>query len=231
MTGVTAALLVLLAPRPGAAQAAGAHSKPPEPNVHGGGAKPSSIPNDATTEVTLPGFHLTGAHLESGSICKIVSYQVVSDNLIKMMVKGVETVEDKDDTCTLTVRTPGGSASTWIVVELTQAQQQEQAERQKTEGMAKAQAFWMRTGKVWRLHFANGANVTYTTTGHNGDDAPTFQSSTGSTVKIMVSDSNDATIIESGCIRTGKVVGAEVKTGQSMGQCTPAGSWSATLER
>ena len=63
MTGVTAALLVLLAPRPGAAQAAGAHSKPPEPNVHGGGAKPSSIPNDATTEVTLPGFHLTGAHL------------------------------------------------------------------------------------------------------------------------------------------------------------------------
>jgi regulator of protease activity HflC (stomatin/prohibitin superfamily) len=140
-------------------------------------------------------------------------------------------VDDKDDQCSIIVHTASGTASTWIVVELTEAQQQEQAARQKAEGKAKAQAFLNRAGKVWRLRFEDGATQTYTATGANEDGMPTFQSSAGSTVKIAVSNDNNVTIIEQGCLRSGKLVGSQVKNGQSMGGCTPSGSWSATVER
>ena len=95
--------------------------KPPKPDLHAGGAAPSSIPNDATTLVTLPGFHFTGAQIETGNICAVVSYQVVSDNKIEMRIKGQRPVTEKESQCTITVRTAGGAASTWIVVELTEA--------------------------------------------------------------------------------------------------------------
>jgi hypothetical protein len=229
--GAIAVLLLLLVPGPAHSQAADTRVKVVKPDLHGGGANPSSIPNDATTEVTLPGFHLAGAHLETDHLCKVVSYKVVSDNEIKMKVEGTRTVGDQDDRCAIIVTTPGGTTSTWIVVELTEAQQQEQEARQKAAGMAKAQAFQNRAGKTWHLRFADGATQMYTATGPDADGMPGFQSSEGIAAKITVTNDNTVTIIQADCVRSGKVVGTQVKDGQSMGECSPVGSWTATVGR
>ena len=208
----------------------GSSAKEPSPNLHRGGINPSTIPNDAVTLVTLPGYHLAGAHLKTDPICEVVSYQSTDDE-IKIKMKGTRTVDDKDDLCTIEVRTPGGMASTWIVVELTDAQQEEQRSRQYAEDKAKAEAFTNRAGKTWRLSFANGSSDTYTSTGANPDSVPTFQNSAGGEVKLTVSNDNSVTIIEPGCLRTGTLMGTQVKNGQSQGQCTPSGSWTATVVR
>ncbi len=55
----------------------------PAPDFHAGGVQPNSIPNDATTEVTLPGFSPYGGDSDqSGEQCNVVSTKVVSDNEI-----------------------------------------------------------------------------------------------------------------------------------------------------
>ncbi|HEY1806166.1 MAG TPA: hypothetical protein VGG45_16960 [Terracidiphilus sp.] len=213
------------------AQASGAKAKPPAPDLHAGGAQPSSIPNDAETVVTLPGFHLSGANVTLHGVCKLVSYKVDSDNEIKMTITGARSIEDKDDTCSMAVKTVGGQASTWIVVELTDAQQQEQKAEQDAAGKAKAESFLSRSGKKWNLQFAGGTTAAYTSTGASPDGMPTFDDGAGNQVQIAVSDDGTVTMIESGCIRSGKLVGTEVKNGQSMGQCTPPGTWTATVER
>lgn len=204
-------------------------AKGPKPDLHGGGAHPSEIPNDAVTVVTLPGFHLTGAKIETGSVCKAVSYEVVSDNEIKMNIEGTRTVDDKDGTCYLYVRTPAGSASTWIVIDLTDAQQKVVDARQKAEGKAKAAALLKRAGTAWHLTFANGMAETYSSAGADADSMPIFHNGAGAEVKIAVSDDGNVVIIEPGCMRTGKLADNQVKNGQSQGDCTPAGSWTATV--
>lgn len=208
---------------------AGSSAKGPKPDLHEGPASPSEIPNDVVTVVTLPGMHLTGAQIVTGSICKVVSYQVVSDNEIKMNIKGTRTVDDKEDQCTLEVHTPAGSASTWIVVDLTDAQQQEVNAREKAEDGAKAAAFITKAGKQWRLTFASSATETYSSAGTDADGMPTFHDSAGGDVKIAVLDDGTVMIIGSGCIRSGKLTGAQVKNGESRGECTPAGTWTATV--
>lgn len=169
---IIAAALTLLIPLPTYAQSATSHTKPPKPDLHAGGANPSSIPNDATTEVTLPGFHLAGARVETGPQCSIVSPPIVTDNEIKMNIKGTRKVDDEEDKCDLVVHTAGGKASTWIVIELTEAQQQAQSAREKSEEQAKAEAFIAKAGKSWRLKFAGGVAETYTSTGENQDAMP-----------------------------------------------------------
>lgn len=225
-----AAMFILLSPCATFGQAGGSPAKAPKPDLHAGGAKPSEIPNDTVTVVTLPGFHLTGAKIETGSICKAVSYEVVSDNEIKMNIKGTRTVDDKENQCTLKVVTPAGSASTWIVVDLTDAQQKEVDAREKAQGEAKAAAFIAKSGKAWHLTFAGGATETYSSAGADADDMPIFHNAAGDDVKIMVTDDGTAMIIEPGCIRSGKLTGAQAKDGQSQGECTPAGSWTATVD-
>lgn len=222
------AMLALLNPCLAPGQA-GSSAKGPKPDLHAGGANPSSIPNHAVTVVTLPGFHLTGARIVTGKICKVVSYEVVSDSEIKMNIEGTRTVDDEDDTCTLEVRTPAGSASTWIVVELTDAEQQQVKVREQAAGQAKAQAFIARAGKTWHLTFANGATETYSSTGADADNMLIFHNNGGGDVKIAVSDDGNVIIIEPGCIRSGKLADNQVKNGQSQGECAPAGEWTATV--
>jgi|GEM_PF-3127933 len=224
-----AILFILLISRAAHAQAGGSSAKTPKPDLHEGAASPSSIPNDAVTVVTLPGAHLTGARIVTGRICKVVSYRVVSDSEIKMNIEGTRTVDDKDEACTLEVRTAGGSASTWIVVEFTDAEQQQVAAREQAEGEAKAQALLAKAGKTWHLTFSSGAQETYSSVGADADSMPTFHNAAGDDVKIAVSDDGSAMIIEPGCMRSGKLIGTQVKDGQSQGECTPAGSWTATV--
>ncbi len=224
-----AAMFILLSPCAGLAQTSGSSAKASKPDLHEGGASPSSIPNDAVTVVTLPGLHLTGAQIMTGKICKIVTYNVVSDSEIRMNIRGTRTVDDKDDTCTLQVRTPQGSASTWITVELTDAEQQQFKAREEAEGSNKAQALLAKAGKTWRLTFSSGAAETYSSAGADTDSMPTFHNAAGDDVKIAVSDDGTVMIIGPGCMRSGKLTGTRVKDGQSQGECTPAGSWTATV--
>jgi len=218
-----------LAFSPGAALAQSA-AKPPKPDLHAGGARPSAIPNGVTTEVLLPGFHLSGAQVDVGPICKLDSYKVASDTEIRMQIRATRKIEDKEDTCDINVRTAGGKASTWIVVDFTEAEQAEVDARQHSEDRQKAAAFQNRSGKTWHLTFAGGATVTYSSTGANPDGMPTFQSSSGTSVQIAVTNDNRVTFLESGCMRSGTLVGNKVSNGQSMGQCSPSGSWTATME-
>jgi hypothetical protein len=224
-----AAMLVLTCPAIVSAQAVAPHPKLLKPDLHAGGVNPSSIPNDATTDVTLPGFHLAGAHIATGAQCSLAAPPIVSDNEIKMKLKGTRKVEDNEDKCDLIVHTAGGTASTWIVVELTEDQQQVQTAREKSEEQSKAEAFIAKSGKSWHLKFAGGASETYTATGENQDAMPTFQKSAGASVRIAVSNDNTVLILDSSCMRSGKLVGTEVKDGKSQGDCTPAGSWTATV--
>ena len=211
--------------------AQGVPAKPPKPDLHAGGPSPSDIPNGETTEVVLSGYHLTGAHVDVKPICTIESYQVASDSEIRMKIKASRTIDDKDGACYLTVRTPGGTAQAWIIINFTESEQADFDARQRAEEKQKATAFQNRSGKSWQITFAGGQHETYTATGADPDGMPSFQSNSGASVKIAVSNDNKITIIDSGCIRTGSVVGNEVKNGQSMGQCDPLGSWTGTVER
>lgn len=223
------AMFILLSPCAAFAQAGGSSAKTPKPDLHAGGASPSTIPNDAVTVVTLPGTHLTGARIVTGKICKVVTYEVVSDNEIRMSIRGTRTVDDKDDTCALEVLTAAGSASTWIAVDLTDAEQEQVKAREQAEGSSKAQAFVAKAGKTWHLTFSNGATETYSSVGAGSDSMPTFHNAAGDEVKIAVSDDGTVMIIEPGCMRSGKLTGVQVKNGQSQGDCTPAGPWTATV--
>jgi hypothetical protein len=229
-TKIAGAIFALLSSCLVLAQATATSAKGQKPDLHGGGAHPSEIPNDAVTVVTLPGMHLTGARIVTNSICKLVSYEVVSDSEIRMNIRGTRTLDDKDDTCTLEVRTPAGSASTWIVVEFTDAEQQQVKEREQAEGSGKAQALIAKAGKTWHLTFSSGAQETYSSAGANADSMPTFHNSAGDDVKIAVTDDGTVMIIEPGCMRSGKLAGNQVKNGQSQGECTPPGPWAATVD-
>ena len=205
-------------------------SKPPKPDLHAGGPQPSLIPNDEVTEVVLPGLHLTGAKLDGDRNCKVVSYEVSSDKEIRMKIKGTRAVDESEEACYIKVSTAGGSATFWIVVELTEAQQAIADAHKRAAEAANASAFQSRSGKTWKLHFAGGASETYTLTGNNPDGMPTFQSNSGAEAQIAVSKDNMVTIIGTGCMRFGKLVGSEVKNGESRGDCNPPGSWTATVE-
>jgi hypothetical protein len=96
--------------------------------------------------------------------------------------------------------------------------------------LAKAQAFIAKAGKAWHLMFASGATETYSSAGANDDAMPIFHNAAGVEVKIAVSDDGTAMIIEQGCMRSGKLAGNQVKNGQSRGECSPAGEWTATVD-
>ncbi len=129
------------------------------------------------------------------------------------------------------MRTAAGSASTWVVVDLTPDQEEQRKAHEHSENEAKAAAFVGRSGKSWLLKFANGSTVTYTSTGVDPDGMPEFQFGSGGTARIAVANDNKVMVLEGSCIRSGTLTGSQVKDGTSMGECTPAGNWTGTVTR
>ena len=215
-----------------AAQSASQHVKAPKPDLRAGGFSPSEIPNGEVTDVKLPGFHLTGARVETeNNICQVVSYEVVSDNEIHLKLKGTRPVDGDDTSCTIRVSTAAGSASSWLVVDLTDAEEDQRKAHAKAAEQSNAAAFFDRTGRSWHITYAGGTAVTYTSVGPDEGGMPTFKSDSGKTIQIAVTQDNKVMMMEPGCMRSGKLIGAEVKNGQSQGECSPAGAWSATVSR
>lgn len=201
-----------------------------KPDLHGGGAKPSLIPNHEVTAVTLPGFHFTGAQVHVKGACTLAGYKVISDTEIQMKLKGARTIDDREDGCFFTVSNAAGSATSWVVVDLTDAEEQEKASQEEAAGRAKAQAMANAAGKRWQLRFADGATETYTVQPKDGDALPKFKSSSGILATIVVRPDNSVYLVNGGCVRSGQLVNGQVKNGQSMAGCSHPGSWSATVE-
>jgi hypothetical protein len=201
-----------------------------KPDLHAGGASPSSLPNHETTKVTLPGFHLAGATLTVSGACSLVSY-TAAENQIVMSLKGERTVADHDGNCNLMVKNAAGTASTWVIVELTDEEQQQANAAERTADQKKAQQVVARSGSEWTLHFASGETATYAVKPSTEPGVPLFGDGSGQEFKILVA--NDGTVLilnsESGCYRSGKLVQGRVADGISGPGCQPAGAWTATM--
>lgn len=211
----------------GCALAAGQQRRP---NLHGGGAKPSEIPNHETTTVTLPGFHLSGAKVTLDGPCRLASYEVVSDNEIRMQIQGALTIDDAESQCGIHVKTAAGSAATWIVVALTDDEQRQKEAKQVERNRAKAMAMLARSGRRWDIRFADGAADTYNSKGMDPDGMPLFLNRAGQEVKLAVRDDNTVFIIEDRCVRGGTLLDGQVKNGTSMEGCPHPGTWTATVQ-
>jgi hypothetical protein len=210
------------------AQGAG---KAQRPDLHAGGPDPSLIPNHEVTVVTLPGFHLAGAKVAVKGVCKLASYKVASDTQIEMSLEGARSIADKDNGCYFTVTTPAGSAEGWLSVDLTDDEKAQQESKQKADDRAKAQAFVSAAGKKWQLRFADGATETYTAKPQEGEGMPSFTTHDGKPASIIVKPDNSAILIDGQCMRKGHLMNGQVKDGQSMGNCSHSGAWTASVDR
>lgn len=200
------------------------------PSILGrGGARPTEVPNHETRTVTLPGLHLTGAKLRLWGSCRLASYDIVSDTLIRMQVEGVR-APGSDETCHIQVFNARGHESTWIVVNLTPDEEKQVAEKKKAAGMAKLDAAVAAAGKRWQVRFGDGAVETWSARGNSPDGMPQFQDGAGHIIKIAVRPDNSVFVIREGCVLSGNLVNGRVTAGQAMPGCPHAGSWSATVE-
>jgi hypothetical protein len=201
-----------------------------KPDLHGGGANPSSIPNHETTKVTLPGFHLAGATVAVSGACSLVSY-TAAENQIVMSLKGERTVADHDGYCNLKVTNAAGSASMWVIVGLTDEEQQKADAAGRAASEKTGQQVLARSGSEWTLHFASGETARYTVKPSTEPGVALFSDGSGREFKILVA--NDGTVLilnsESGCYRNGKLVQGRVDNGSSGPGCQPAGAWTATM--
>jgi len=202
-----------------------------KPDLHGGGAQPSLLENHKTTKVVLPGYHLAGATLTADGACSLVSYEA-SENQISMQLATDRAVTDRDGYCNLHVKNAAGSASTWVVVALSDQEQVQVNETDRSTDRQKAADFMARSGNEWTLHFADGGKTTYRLKQGEGEPGVTvFADDKGHEVKIMVA--NDSTVLivpsEGGCYRTGKLVSGRVTNGTSGGECKPGGNWTAEM--
>lgn len=202
-----------------------------KPDLHAGGAQPSLLENHKTTKVVLPGNHLAGATLAVDGACSLVSYEA-SENQIAMQLAADRAVTDREGYCNLHVKNAEGSASTWVVVGLTDDEQSQVNATGRAADRQKAVDFMARSGSEWTLHFAEGGKTTYKLKPESGEPGVTiFADDAGHEVKIMVA--NDATVLivpsEGGCYRTGKLVDGHVTNGTSGGSCKPSGNWTAEM--
>jgi hypothetical protein len=197
------------------------------PDLHAGGANPSSIPNQETTEVTLPGHNLTGTTLTVSGVCTLKSYKVVSDTEIDMQLEGNRPVDGKEDGCFLKVSHGAKQASTYVIVDLTDAEQQQQTANQAAAAQAKANAYMANLGAQWTVRFANGSTEVFTAQPADPGQLPDFTSSSGGT-KIMISNGS-VVILADGCMLSGTLTGNQVKDGQvtAAGDCKHSGTWTA----
>lgn len=207
---------------------AGKIQKPSFANA--GGPQPSNIQNGETVTIKLPGAHFTGATLRSDGDCRLVSYKVISDNEIQAVVQGARAIEDRNEYCNFSVRNSAGSASAWIVVSLTEAQEQEKKQRDQTAGEAKIKAMASSAGTEWRIHFADGTEITYRAKGSNADGMPSFLGTDGQTIGILVRPDHSVYIIEQGCILNGWLRNGQVKDGTVMPGCPHTGPCTATVQ-
>src|SRR5581483_1747612 len=179
------------------------------PDLHAGGAKPSEIPNHAVTAVLLPGFHLSGAKVRLDGACRMVSYQVPSDNQIAMQIQGTRAVS-AEDTCGIHVTTAHGTANTWIIVDLTPDEEQQRKAAKNDADAAKARAFVARSGTQWDIRYADGATDTFKSSGVSPDSMPLFHDKAGNDVKIAVSQDNSVFMMEGGCMLSGTLRNGQV---------------------
>jgi hypothetical protein len=203
-------------------------SQPPKPapDLHAGGPSPSLIPNHEITEVTLPGLHLTGTTLTVDGACSLQSFQVISDTAIKMKLRGNRTITDKDDGCFLHVHQGTKQASTYVVVDLTEAEQQQQNSQQVAAAKTKADAYMAGLGTQWTLHYADGATEVLTAQPADPGQLPDFTSNLGGTTKVMTANGT-VMIIAGECVRSGTLIGNQVKDGKVMaGDCKHPGAWT-----
>ena len=202
-----------------------------KPDLHAGGAKPSTIPNHETTLVTLPGFHLAGATVTVSGVCNLKSYKVVGDTQITMMIEGNRQIPDKEDGCFLKVSHGAASANTYVVVDLTQTEWDQKNTQDRAADKAKGEAFLARSGKQWTIHYADGSSEIYTVQPADPGQLPDFQTASGATIKIAVTSDNSVMVVAEGCMRSGTLLNGQVKDGKSMGTCKPAGSWTAQVAK
>ena len=219
--------LVAAAACVGAQTHPGAHKGTARPDLHGGGARPSAIPNHVTTLVTLPGFHLSGTTVTTDGVCSLKSYKVVSDNEIQMEIEGNRPVDGKEDGCFLHVHQGAVEAHTYVIVELSEAESNEKDTKQQAANKAKFDAYSAHLGNVWSLRFADGSTETYTAQPAQEGELPDFTASSGGTAKILIGNDGKVWITSDGCLRSGTLAGGQVKDGTSMAGCKPAGAWTA----
>jgi hypothetical protein len=230
MNRIAAAVTVLTVIVAAACTGALAQSAPktaPKPDLHAGGAKPSSLPNHETTMVTLPGYNLAGTTLTvTGEVCTLKSYKVVSDSQIQMMIEGHRTLDAKEDGCFLHVHQGSFEVGTYVVIDLTEAEWTEKHRKEAAENKAKGEAYMAGLGKQWVIHYADGSSDTYTAQTADEGELPDFTSASGGTAKIATTNGNKVVIMAGGCMRSGTLTGNQVKDGTSTGDCKPAGAWT-----
>jgi hypothetical protein len=202
---------------------------PPAPDLHGGGASPSAIPNHDTTNVSLPGLHLTGTTVTVSGACTLASSQVVSDTEIQLKITGNRTLDDKDDGCFLQVHQGDKQASTYVVVNLTDAEQRQLDARQAATAKAKADEYMASLGTRWTIRYADGKTETLTVQPAEPGEMPDFASNRGGTAKVMINGGNKVMIIANECILSGTITpDNKVDDGKVMaGTCPHPGAWTA----
>ncbi len=208
------------------AQAQNGQKALPKPDLHAGGAKPSTIPNHEVTTVNLPGFHLSGTTLTVDGVCTLKSYKVTSDTQIQMMLEGHRAIGDKEDGCFLHVHQGAFQTGTYVVVDLTEAEWAEKHTNERTADKAKGEAYMASLGKQWVVRYANGSSETFTVQPADEGQLPDYTSASGITAKFAIMG-DKVMMISGSCTRSGILNGSQVKDGISAGDCKPAGAWSA----
>ena len=202
-----------------------------KPDLHAGGAQPSEIENHKTTMVVLPGYHLAGAKLTVDGACSLERY-TAEEKQITMFLAANRAAKDRDGYCNLHVKNIEGSASTWVIVDLTDEEQDQQNSTDKSAEREKAAQFMARSGNEWTLHFAGGGSINYKLKPNEDPGVTIFTDDAGNEAKIMVANDTTVLIIPSdgGCYRTGKLVDGRVTNGTSGGSCKPGGNWTAEMK-
>jgi hypothetical protein len=163
----------------------------------------------------------------TGDVCSLKSYKVVSDSQIQMTIEAHRALDAKEDGCFLHVHKGSFEDSTYVVVDLTEAEWNEKHSKERSDDKAKGEAYMAGLGKQWVVHYTDGSSETYTAQPATAEgELPDFTSSRGSTAKIMISDGTKVMIMAGNCMRSGTMTGNQVKNGTSMGECKPAGAWT-----
>jgi hypothetical protein len=211
-----------------AASSAAIAQEPPAPDLHAGGASPSAIPNHDTTDVLLPGLHLNGTTVTVSGVCTLQSFQILSDDAIRMKITGNRTLDDKDTNCNLQVHQGAKQAEASVTVNLTDAEQHELDARQAAAAKVKNEQYAATLGTRWTLHFADGKSETLTAQPAEPGQLPDFTSNRGGTAKVMINGGNKVMIIENECILSGTITDSKVDDGKVMaGNCPHPGAWTA----
>jgi hypothetical protein len=148
-----------------------------------------------------------------------------------MMIESHRQIEDTEDGCFLKVSHGAPSSSTYVILDLTEAEWKEKHAKESADDKAKGEAYMAGLGKQWTLHYSDGSSDTFKVQSADPGELPEFQSASGVTAKIMTTKDNKVMIITGTCMRSGSFINNQVKDGTSMGTCKPAGSWTAQMER